>query len=512
NGGIGTYVKGAGETHADVGDRANNAIRVNGGELRCRVVGEGGNLGMTQRGRIEAAQAGVLLNTDFIDNSAGVDTSDHEVNIKILLNSQVQAGKLKLEERNRLLKAMTDEVAGLVLNDNYRQNQAISLMERMSVSRLGSKQHFVRTLESQGLLDRQIEYLPSDAEFAERKARNQGLTRPELAVLLSYSKLVAFEQLLDSDIPEDPYLSRELQRYFPEPLQAKYAKAMEQHRLKREIIATAVTNSTVNRMGATFLLRMQEDTGRTAAEVAKAFTVTRETLEARTLWAQIDALDGKVIESVQIDALQVIWTLQRSFTRWLLSRPGPLPTISSAVERYHDGFQAIYAGEDILTASQRPGYERSLADWRAKGLPQELAGKLAALPYLESSPDIIELARERKRKPVDVARVYFRLADALDLPWLVAQIDALPIDGRWHAVAHGALRDELATQHRALVGQVLAMPGRDADAKVAQWIGRDDAALKFTLGMLAELAAQKSLDYPTASVAVRRLAQLANAG
>ncbi|MBJ6980669.1 NAD-glutamate dehydrogenase [Luteimonas sp. MC1572] len=512
NGGIGTYVKGATETHADVGDRANNAIRVNGGELRCRVVGEGGNLGMTQRGRIEAAQAGVILNTDFIDNSAGVDTSDHEVNIKILLNAQVQAGKLKIADRNTLLKAMTDEVAGLVLHDNYRQNQALSLMERMSVPRLGSKQHFIRTLESQGLLDRQIEFLPSDAEIAERKARNQGLTRPELAILLSYSKLVAFEQLLDSDIPEDPYLSRELQRYFPQPLQAKYAKAMEQHRLKREIIATAVTNSTINRMGATFLLRMQEDSGRTPAEVAKAFTVTRETIEARSLWAQIDALDGKVAESVQIDALQVIWALQRSFTRWLLARPGALPTITSAVERYHDGFQAIYAGEDILTAAQRPAYEQSLADWRAKGVPAELGGKLAALPYLEASPDIIELARERKRKPVEVARVHFRLADALDLPWLVKQIDALVVDGRWHAVAHGALRDELATQHRALVGQVLSMPARDADAKVAQWLARDDAALKFTLGMLSELAAQKTLDYPTASVAVRRLAQLASAG
>ncbi|QDW67735.1 NAD-glutamate dehydrogenase [Luteimonas granuli] len=512
NGGIGTYVKGSTETHADVGDRANNAIRVNGGELRCRVVGEGGNLGMTQRGRIEAAQAGVILNTDFIDNSAGVDTSDHEVNIKILLNAQVQAGKLKLEERNKLLKAMTDEVAGLVLHDNYRQNQAISLMERMSVPRLGSKQHFIQVLESRGQLDRQIEYLPSDAEFAERKARNQGLTRPELAVLLSYSKLVAFEQLLDSDIPEDPYLSRELQRYFPQPLQAKYAKAMEQHRLKREIIATAVTNSTINRMGATFLLRMQEDSGRTPAEVAKAFTVTRETIEARSLWAQIDALDGKVAESVQIDALQVIWALQRSFTRWLLARPGALPTITSAVERYHDGFQAIYSGEGILTAAQRPAYEQSLADWRAKGMPAELAGQLAALPYLESSPDIIELARERKRKPDEVARVHFRLADALGLPWLVQQIDALAVDGRWHAVAHGALRDELAAQHRALAGQVLSMPGRDADAKVAQWIGRDDPALKFTLAMLAELAAQKSLDYPTASVAVRRLGQLASAG
>ncbi|TDK22477.1 NAD-glutamate dehydrogenase [Luteimonas aestuarii] len=508
NGGIGTYVKGSTEQHADVGDRANNALRINGNELRCKVVGEGGNLGLTQLGRVEAALGGVLLNTDFIDNSAGVDTSDHEVNIKILLNGQVQDGKLKMEARNKLLASMTEEVADLVLWDNYRQNQALSLMQRMSVTRLGSKQHFIRTLESQGLLDRQIEYLPSDAEIAERKARGVGLTRPELSVLLSYSKLVAYEELLRSDVPEDPYLSKELLRYFPQPLQQKYAKAMEQHRLKREIIATAVTNTMINRMGATFLMRMQEDSGRSMGEVAKAFTITRETLEARSLWIDIDALDGKVPESVQIDALQVIWNLQRSFTRWLLSRPGAIPDITTAVKRYHDGFHDIRAGKDILPASQRPAYEASLREWAEKGVPEALGGQLAALPYLDACCDIIELATERKQKPVDVAKLHFRIGQALNLPWLAGQIDALVVEGRWHAVARGVLQDELAAQHRALVGQALRMPGHTADEKVAQWIGRDDPNLRFTLAMLGELATQKTLDYPTASVAVQRLSQL----
>ncbi|MEO5566033.1 MAG: NAD-glutamate dehydrogenase domain-containing protein [Luteimonas sp.] len=512
NGGIGTYIKASSESNADVGDRANNALRVNGGDLRCKIVGEGGNLGMTQLGRIEAALNGVLLNTDFIDNSAGVDTSDHEVNIKILLNGQVQKQALSLPDRNKLLASMTDEVAALVLNDNYRQNQALSLMERMSVSRLGSKQHFIRTLESQGLLDRQIEFLPSDAEIAERKARGIGMTRPELAVLLSYSKLVAFQQMLDSDIPEDPYLSKELVRYFPEPLQAKYAKAMEQHRLKREIIATAVTNSTINRMGATFLLRMQEDSGRTPGEVAKAFTITRETVEARELWAQIDALDGKVHESAQVDALQVIWNLQRSFTRWLLSRPGAIPDITTAVARYHDGFRDIRAGSDILPAGMRPAYESSLRDWKSKGMPAELGGQLAALPYLEACCDMIELARERKLKPVEVAKVYFRLAEVMNLPWLQEQIDGLKVEGRWHAVARGVLRDELAGQLRVLTGQVLSMPGANAEARVRHWLERDDPSLRFTMGMLTELAAQKTMDYPTASVAVQRLSQLASRG
>jgi glutamate dehydrogenase len=512
NGGIGTYVKSTAESHLDVGDRANNALRVDGRELRCKVVGEGGNLGFTQLGRIEAAQHGVLLNTDFIDNSAGVDTSDHEVNIKILLNGEVRRNALSYEARNTLLASMTDEVAALVLNDNYRQNQAISLMERMSVTRLGSKQHFIRTLESQGLLDRQIEFLPSDAEIADRKARGVGLSRPELAVLLSYSKLVAYQQLLASDVPEDPYLSKELSRYFPEPLQRQYAAAMEQHRLKREIIATAVTNSTINRMGATFLLRMQEDTGRTPGEVAKAFTITRETLDARVLWAQIDALDGQVAESVQIDALQVIWSLQRSFTRWLLSRPGAIPGIATAVDRYHDGFREIRAGENILPPSQRPAYDASLREWKARGVPEDLGAQLAALPYPEPCCDIIELARDSARSPITVAKVHFRLGDALNLPWLQAQIDALPVDGRWHAVARGVLRDELATQQRALVQQVLAMPGDSPDAQVRHWLERDDASLRFTLAMLAELAAQKTLDYPTASVAVQRLSQLASRG
>lgn len=514
NGGIGTYVKATSETNADVGDRANNALRVNGRELRCKVVGEGGNLGMTQLGRIEAAQHGVLLNTDFIDNSAGVDTSDHEVNIKILLNGEVQKKKLTLPERNKLLAQMTDEVAQLVLTDNYRQNQALSLMERMSVHRLGSKQHFIRTLESQGLLDRQIEFLPSDAEIAERKSRGQGLTRPELAVLLSYSKIVLFQQLLDSDVPEDPYLSKELVRYFPQPLRAKYAKAMEGHRLKREIIATAVTNSMVNRMGATFTLRMTEDTGRTPAEVAEAYTIAREAVDARDLWAQIDALDGKVPESVQVDALQVIWHLLRSMSRWLLSRPGKMPEITAAMARYSDGLNAVRASlPTVLSGMRRDAYEARMNDWKGKGVPAKLAEQLAALPLLEFGCDIVEISLARKISPVEVAKAYFSLGQALSLPWLYEQVEQLPVDGRWQALARGALRDELATQARSLVSQILADGGKKpVEQKVDAWLKRDDSSLRFTLAMFADLHNQKALDYPTLSVAVRRLAQVAAAG
>ena len=510
NGGIGTYVKSSSETHVDVGDRANNALRVNGSELRCKMVGEGGNLGLTQRGRIEAAMTGVLLNTDFIDNSAGVDTSDHEVNIKILLNDAVQRGELTQAKRNALLAKMTDEVGELVLTDNYRQNQAISVMERMSVSRLGSKQHFIRTLESQGLLDRQLEFLPSDAEFAERKARGQGLTRPVLSILLSYAKIVIFQQMLNSDVPEDSHLSAELARYFPEPLRVTYAQHMQRHRLRREIIATAVTNSMVNRMGATFLLRMQEDTGETPAQIAKAYAISREVLDAREMWAAIDELDGKLPEADQIDALLLIWNLQRGTTRWLLNRPGERLDIAAAVQRYKSGMDTLRTHiEKLLPDSEQARLRDATRHWIEHGFAPKLAAQLATLPYLGSALDIIEVALERRLDIRDVAHVYFQLGDALHLKWLLDQIEQLPVEGRWHAHARGVLRDELQSQQSALVAQVLSARGARGhlDGLVDAWLARDDATMKYTLSMFADLRTQRSLDYPTVSVAVRRLAQ-----
>ena len=511
NGGIGTYVKASSESHAEVGDRANNGLRVNGNELRCRVVGEGGNLGLTQRGRIEAAMNGVLLNTDFIDNSAGVDTSDHEVNIKILLSAPVARGELSQEQRNRLLADMTDEVAELVLVDNYRQNQTISLMERMSASRLGSFGHFMRTLEAQGLLDRSIEFLPSDAELAERKARGLGLTRPELSVLLSYDKIVVFNQMLDSDVPEDPYLGKELLRYFPKALQDRYAKDMENHRLRREIIATAVTNSTINRMGATFLLRMQEDTGQSAGQIAKAFTVSREVLQARDLWAAIDALDLKVPESAQLDALMEIWHLQRNITRWLLNRPdGGRLEIAEKVERYAGGVAALRAALDrVLPEESAQSLAADRARWQELGFPADLANAFASLPYLAYALDIVEISIERGM-PVDkVAAAYFGLGDALHTKWLLEAVESLPVEGRWHAQARGVLRDELQAQQRALVGQVLASGEGEPLQRAQAWLSRDDANLRYTLAMFADMRNLRGMDYPTLSVAVRRLAQLA---
>ncbi|MDE2249040.1 MAG: NAD-glutamate dehydrogenase [Pseudomonadota bacterium] len=510
NGGIGTYVKSTAETHADVGDRANNALRVNGAELRCKVVGEGGNLGMTQKGRIEAAQHGVLLNTDFIDNSAGVDTSDHEVNIKILLNDAVQRGELTDAARNVQLAAMTDEVGQLVLWDNYRQNQAITLMEHQSVSRIGSMAHFIRTLEAEGTLDRQVENLPSEAELTERKSRGHGLTRPELAVLLSYDKIRLFQQLLDSDVPEDPYLSKELVRYFPAPLHEKYAEHMQRHRLKREIIATAVTNSTINRMGATFMMRMQEDTGQRPAAIAKAYTAAREILDARELWAQIELLDSQIAEDTQIDAIKQVWSLLRHMTRWLLNRPGGSLDIAANVERYQQGVNALRKVlPAVLTPTGQGDFSCTQEKWEGLGMPAELALRLARMPDLRAALDMVEVVQQTGKPMETVAGAFYELGEVLDLEWLRGQIEALPVEGHWHAQARGSLLDELNHQHRALVIQVLSLATERKDISPVQaWLQRDDATLQHTRSMLAEILTQNA-DYPIASVAVRRLAQLA---
>ncbi|MGH8124855.1 MAG: NAD-glutamate dehydrogenase, partial [Rhodanobacteraceae bacterium] len=398
--------------------------------------------------------------------------------------------------------------------DNYRQNVAISLMERMSVGRIGSKAHFIRTLEARGQLDRQIESLPSDAELTERRTRHQGMTRPELAVLLSYSKIVLYQALLDSDVPEDPFLSHELVRYFPEPLHEKYAAHMQRHRLKREIIATAVTNSIVNRMGATFVLRTQEDTGETAAAVVKAYNATRQILHARELWSGIDALDGKVSETAQIDALMKLWSLLRHASRWLLNRPGTVLGITDLVQRYQPGMDTLRAAlPATLTETGRASWNVDLEKWQGLGFADELARKLATIPVLEVAMDVIETSLESSRPVEHVARVFFDLGEALDIEWLRNQIERLPVESGWHAQARGVLRDELAVQQRAMVSQILASEqGRQgADGAVTAWLERDDAQLQFTRGMLDEIRGV-DVDYPVASVALRRLAQLAQVG
>jgi glutamate dehydrogenase len=510
NGGIGTYVKATSETHADVGDLSNNALRVNGNELRCRVIGEGGNLGLTQRARVEFARAGGRINTDFIDNSAGVDTSDHEVNIKILLNMAMRAGELAAEDRPALMAEMTDEVARMVLRSNYLQTQAITMMEEFSPSRLGSKQHFIAVLEERGLLNRELEFLPSDEELGERRDRDEGLTRPELAVLLSYAKITLYQELLASDVPEDAWLSDEARNYFPTALRERFAKLLPQHRLKREIIATQVTNSLVNRMGASFALRMHEDTGATPGEVARAYTIAREVFRAREFWSRIEALDNKVSSELQTSAMLAMWRLLRQATRWFLSLQGRKLDIRAMVERLAPGLLTVEKSlRSSMSAEDIQSLEAQMQPYLDGGFPRKLAEQVSMLDRLFPALDVVETAARRRSNVDRIAQVFFGLGDALELKWLRRQVEALDVVGQWHAMSRANLRDELFSQHNRLVECVLQADGRKQDP-VTAWIAGNEQRVRSVQKMLSEMRKQTRMDYPTIAVAVRALQQLAD--
>ncbi|MFK7956736.1 MAG: NAD-glutamate dehydrogenase [Lysobacterales bacterium] len=512
NGGIGTYVKASTETDLAVGDRSNDALRVNGEDLRFRVIGEGGNLGLTQRGRIEFAAGGGRINTDFIDNAGGVDCSDHEVNIKILLNQAVEAGRINDAERVELLSSMTHEVSSLVLKNNYLQSQALSLMEAHTVPRLGSKAHMISTLESVGILDRQLEALPSDEDLHQRQGQGRGLLRPELAVLLSYSKITLYQDLMASDIPEDQYLARELTGYFPEALRERFADLAKQHRLRREIIATVVTNSMVNRMGATFCLRIGEETGAGPADVAKAYTAAREIFSARDIWSAVEATDNQVASAHQIEAHLTVWNLLRHATRWLLHHSRGELDIAAVVERYQA--PALMLSRGIVgwlpgaTNKRVSGYRARLTNG---GFSEQLVETLVSCSQLKPALDILEVATETGCELEPVARSYFKLGQHLKLAWLMQQIEQLPVDSQWHAAARGALRDELFQRQRQLTARVLSghfTP--DGADPVKSWLVAADSEVRRFGHMMTDMRAGGAADYAKASVAVRGLDRLLN--
>jgi glutamate dehydrogenase len=509
NGGIGTYVKASTQSHIDAGDLANNQLRINGNELRCKVVGEGGNLGLTQEGRIEYAINGGRINTDFIDNSAGVDCSDHEVNIKILLDQVCSNGQLDQKARNRLLAEMTRDVSALVVRSNYLQTQAISMMEQLTGARLGAKQHFISVLEMEGILDRNLEGLPDDDELTARRNRGEGLTRPELAVLLSYSKIRLYQQLLASDVPEDSYLSTELVRYFPEALQQKYRKEITRHRLRREIIATQVTNSLVNRMGASFTLRMHEDTGASPSEVAKAFSIAREVFKAREFWAGIEKLDNKADSEAQNRATLMMWNLMRQATRWLLNLSGPVIDIDAQILRLQPGLTRL-AGyiRKSIPEEDRLVIAEETQRFMESGFPKKLALRTAMLPRLFTTLDVVETAAQQTIDVVRVANVYYGLGEALELIWLRKQVNNLPVEGQWHAHARRSLRDQLLLHHNQLVNLVLKSAGRQSDP-MAYWLEKHSEDVTKVIDMLRDMKNLPTMDYATAAVAVGSLGKMA---
>jgi glutamate dehydrogenase len=511
NGGIGTYVKASNESNGQVGDRANDAVRVNGKELRAKVVGEGGNLGFSQRGRVEYALAGGRINTDFIDNSAGVNTSDVEVNIKILLNPLVAAEKLTRGERNKLLVRMTKEVAQLVLRNNYLQSQAISTLELQSAARLAEYHHLIRSLERTGELNRSLEFLPSDDEFAERRKAGLGLTRPELAIVLAYSKIWLSNHLLASDVPEDPYLSSELERYFPAPVSERFPRTIPKHRLRREIISTATTNSLVNRMGPTFMARAQEETGCGPAEIARAYTAAREIFDMRKLWARIEALDNRITAKLQYEIMHQTSRLLRHVTYWLLAHYRGDLHVDKAVAQYRRGVQELENDIDkLLIGADREHFEALRKRHIEAGVPAELATRVASLEPHNAALDIIELATEHKARIAEVARIYFEVGTCIGLDWLREHVERLKVDGPWQAVARSGLRDSALRIHRRLTERVLARRERGtADARVKAWVQSAGDNLAHWQRTLEEMRTAGASDFATLSVGVEAVRKLA---
>jgi glutamate dehydrogenase len=506
NGGIGTYVKGSGETHADVGDKANDPIRVNGAELRCRCVGEGGNLGLTQAGRVEYARNGGRINTDFIDNSAGVDTSDHEVNIKILLDRVVAQGDLTGKQRNQLLQSMTDEVGDLVLLDNYGQNLALANAEANAAGLLHVHEDWMRRLERQGLLNRELEFLPSRKQVVERLDKGQGLSAPELSILLAYTKIVLADELIGTDLPDDPFLRSDLFSYFPGKMRQHYRQQMEEHPLRREIITTQIVNALVNGAGMTYFHRLSGETGSTPAEITRANFVAREIFGSRGLHEEIGSYDNKIDAGVQTVMRLELRTLVERASRWLITNRRPPIDSDAVVDFFELPVQRVMAElPELLTGQELEAYEERRQALVDSAVPEDLARRIAALPPSYGILGVVDTAKRDGLDPSDVARVHFTLGEALGLPGLATRVLALPRKDRWQTMARAALRDELHSVHSQLTAQVLAgtSPEQPAAARVAEWEKREDTAVMRAVGTLGEICSDEHADLARLSVGLR---------
>ncbi|MEJ2652027.1 MAG: NAD-glutamate dehydrogenase [Gammaproteobacteria bacterium] len=511
NGGIGTFVKAEPENHADVGDRANDALRVNAAELRCKVVGEGGNLGFTQLARVEYAQRGGRINTDAIDNSGGVDCSDHEVNIKILLNQVVAGGDMTVKQRNQLLTDMTDEVAQLVLTDNYLQTQSLSASLSQSTFLLSDHTQLIRMLEKEGRLKRKLEFLPNDEEFARRETAQEGLTRPEIAILLAYSKIRLFEQLFDSDISEDPYLSHELVSYFPAAMREKFATYMESHPLRREIIATQITNDMVNRMGSTFWMRMENATGHSPAAIARAYTAAREIFGMRAVWREIESLDNRVSCKLQAEMLIETRRLLDRATLWVLRHMHTSLDIAAAVERYASHYRSIVERiARLLKDGERTAFKQRERQLIKVGIPKELSVQIAGLDVLVTVFDLTEIAIRTGTPILHAAEIYFMLSASLELYWLKEQIHALPRRDLWQRKARNGLLEELHGALRNLSQEVLEATSqiKGAEQRVDTWIQQNRAGVDHWQSLVTEVRASGKTDLAMLGVAMREIRAL----
>ena len=514
NGGIGTYIKASSESDAEVGDRANDSLRINGRELRCKVFGEGGNLGMTQRGRIEYCLRGGICNSDFIDNAAGVDCSDHEVNIKILLNKKVREGAMTVEQRNSFLASMTDEVAELVLHNNSRQTQAISLAMHRSQQQYAEYQRFMLWLESNGRLDRELEFLPSDEQINDRLSRGQPVwTRPELAVLVCYSKVMLKETLLEANLLDDPVLAESVNGAFPASLVDQYPADIVEHQLRPEIAATQLANDMVDRVGFTFFFRQMESTGASAGDIIRAFTISLNILGIDKLWQQIEANEDSLTASVQLDLLHILMRLVRRSTRWLLRNRRLNLHCNEMIQAMSEPMQLVLNKLPDLHESE---WIKLWSDEKVRlmgcGVKEPLASTLAAADSMFFSVGTVDMALRLQRPVEVVARLAFKLGEDLSLDWFMAQIVALQPQDRWEDLARESFVDDLESQRRQLTACLLeGHNSEDIEQLFADWQIQQSQLIARWKSMVAELRRGSVPDFAMVSVALRELLDLVQA-
>jgi len=464
---------------------------------------------------VEFGLHGGATNTDFIDNAGGVDCSDHEVNIKILLNEVVQGGDMTEKQRNQLLGSMTEEVSGLVLGNNYKQTQALSLAARRVRERIAEYKRLMADLEARGKLDRAIEFLPSEEQLAERLAAGQGLTRAELSVLISYSKIDLKEQLLKSQVPDDDYLTRDMETAFPPSLVSKFADSMRRHRLKREIVSTQIANDLVNNMGITFVQRLKESTGMSPANVAGAYVIVRDIFHLPHWFRQIEALDYQVPAEIQLTLMDELMRLGRRATRWFLrSRRNEQ---DAGRDCAHFGPKIAQLGLKLDELLEGPTRERWMVRYQSfvdAGVPELLARMVAGTSHLYTLLPIIEAADVTGHEPAQVAKAFFAVGSALDLTWYLQEISNLPVENNWQALAREAFRDDIDLQQRAITISVLQMADapQDMDARVALWAEQHRVMVERWRAMLDDLRSASGHDYAMYAVANRELVDLAMSG
>jgi len=511
NGGIGTYVKASDESHADVGDKANDAIRVNGAQLNVKVVGEGGNLGMTQKGRVEFARNDGRLYTDAIDNAGGVDCSDHEVNIKILLDQIVLEGDLTAKQRTELLEEMTDEVAGLVLGHNYFQTQLLSTERTEAASMVDVHARYLTHLEVQGLLDRQLERLPDAEEMAERRLNGTGLSAPELAVVVAYTKNILQDDLLQSQVPDDEYFVPLLISYFPTALRERFAEQIKAHPLRREIIANMIANRVANRGGTSLIYRLSQETSAPPGEIAAAHMAAWEIFELDDLTHSVMALDNAMPSDEQMGVHLRGRQLAERATRLLLrSRPYPFSPGAAVLDLGADVRATTQNLDKYFMGLDKTSFDVRLTELEAAGVPAEMARRAAALGPSVAALDIVEVATNVEEDVEIVAAIYFDLAERLDLTWLRDRILALPRNTQWETLARLTLRGDLHADHRALTASVASsdLVDLDPDQKVEAWIRKNDGPVSYYRQTMADIRATAIGDLTNLLVASREVRSL----